>query len=652
MGLFDNLFGKKSAPQPKPSVPADSSKTAPAAPPVPIRPRGATKPAGCPDPANDPDMIRVFDGYGREMFITKQAWRDGVLLGNIKKGWNNPDDLYNIIVSALNDGFRADVIDAAQHLYEIDPNRERGACVWGIVLMEENRLDEAERVFRHYLEQHGEDGVILTNLAKVYGKRKQDAKAEEILWHALEIDPNQDNGMGWYASIYRDSGGADAALAAFRRIAALPRSWRAQMWLARAALEARDLDQAVTLYNESLSRAGSPTPADLLMQMSGDLGNHGHLPELLALTRPRFDLQAHGLSVGNNLIKAHLDLGQIVEAQQLLDQLYALKRPDWKQRLSFWDTEVAKARLSVPGEAQPPELKYGMPSIEGPVWLKTSSPAVELFPTPSGESISIAFLGSSAEVATNSKRIEHQMADAPGRMSRALPLFLAEQVAFGSDARVQTLIPWVMGERSGFVLSGIPWTDENAAGYAPQGENKSDYIVVMNLKATAEPWKVELRALRTIDGKFLGSVAGSWPSEKPEEGVPALTRKLLTLLAEQAEVSLSPPPSVYHVPSGPHFGWYLLQLEQLLAIRCASMDGGRSNHLSGERSILDGNLRLCLNTGPTSVCASSSRRRWPRGNASVPTSCLNSGKRSPCYKKKRLSRSPLNPSSSGSSTKL
>jgi len=30
-------------------------------------------------------MISVHDGYGREMFITKQAWRDSVLLG---RNWN------------------------------------------------------------------------------------------------------------------------------------------------------------------------------------------------------------------------------------------------------------------------------------------------------------------------------------------------------------------------------------------------------------------------------------------------------------------------------------------------------------------------------------------------------------------------------------
>jgi hypothetical protein len=53
------------------------------------------------DPVKDPDLIRIFDVYGREMFITRQQWRNNVLPGNIKESWNKPDDLYNLIYSAL-----------------------------------------------------------------------------------------------------------------------------------------------------------------------------------------------------------------------------------------------------------------------------------------------------------------------------------------------------------------------------------------------------------------------------------------------------------------------------------------------------------------------------------------------------------------------
>jgi hypothetical protein len=328
--------------------------------------------------------------------------------------------------------------------------------------------------------------------------------------------------------------------------------------------------------------------------MSGDLGNAVHLPELLQLTEPHFIANIHGLMVGNNLIKAHVDLRQFDAARRILDQLYAQNRGDWKQRLSYWDTEIAKARIATSSSAQKESIEMAMLTIEGPVWLKPSSPATELFPAKSGDSTIVAFLGCSAEIATNSKRVEQHIADAPGRMSRSLPLFLAEQVEFGSQACVRTLVLWVTSESPGFMVSGGAWKDDDAANYARQGEVKCDYIITTHLNSTAEPWTVELRLIRTIDAKCLGTLSSSFPSAKPEEGIPALAHQLLTLLREQAEVEPIPIPTLYQVPGAPHFAYYLLRLEQLLAVRCAGMDGVKNNFLNGEREIIDGNLQLCL----------------------------------------------------------
>lgn len=568
MSFLKNLFGKKTDP-----------------------PRQTLPPV---DPSKDPDMIRVYDGFGRELFIQKTKWRDEVLIPNIQKVWDKPDELYNMIVTALGDGFRSHVVDATKHLFEIDPIKSRAACIWGIVLMEEERLDEAEKVFRGYIEEHGEEGVILNNLAKVYSKRGNTRRAEDLLWHALEVDPNQDNGFGWYVETFRERGGEDAALDAMRRVALLPRSWRAQLWLARQALASRDLEKAMALYAEATARAGDPVPTDLLMQMSGDLGNHAHLPELIRLTESRFKVEVHGLTVGNNLIKAHLDLGQLDHAKRIVDQLYALKRPDWQQTLSYWDTEIAKARLTTMPEPTPKSLKLAMLSIDGPVWLKKDSPASELFPARATEGTVVCFIGSSAEHATNSQRIERQLPDAAGRLSRALPLFLSEQVEFGTRARARTLIPWVVEPAGAFAVSGVAWSDEDAANYARQDEPKADYVVITHLKAQMEPWSVELRLVRTIDGKRLAELSSAFMPASPQDAFPNLAYRLFTMLADHAEIRLRPPALVYEVPAAEQYAYYLLRLEQLLVVRCSAMDAAKSEFISGEHEIIDGNIQLCL----------------------------------------------------------
>lgn len=120
MNFFKKLFGaKKATPSPAPS-------TTHSAPP----PTAKT----LEDPAKDPNMIRIHDAYGREMFVTKQQWRDNVLLGHLEKLRDRPDDLANTIIQSLHDGFAAEVLPFAAHLASTDPNAERGYVLHAVAL--------------------------------------------------------------------------------------------------------------------------------------------------------------------------------------------------------------------------------------------------------------------------------------------------------------------------------------------------------------------------------------------------------------------------------------------------------------------------------------------------------------------------------------
>ncbi|PWT89292.1 MAG: hypothetical protein C5B55_11660, partial [Blastocatellia bacterium] len=178
------------------------------------------------DPAKDPNLIRVFDKYGKELFITKDEWRRNVLPGAIQSHWNQPDELYGVIINAIQDGLHQDVLNAARQLYSIDPNRVRATSAYAFLLIKDGQLDDAGRILQSYLDQNGEDALVLMNLARLYEERKQTQKSEETLWRAVEIDPNHDNGLLWYASIQEERGGKAARINALKRIAALPGSWR------------------------------------------------------------------------------------------------------------------------------------------------------------------------------------------------------------------------------------------------------------------------------------------------------------------------------------------------------------------------------------------------------------------------------------------
>ena len=120
----------------------------------------------------------------------------------------------------------------------------------------------------------GRTGSVLLNLAQVYATRNETERADATLWRALEVEPNLDNGLGWYASLAAEraaaglaagspeadqtalqQAGEQAGTEALQRVATLPGSWRAQLWLARGELNRNNLDAARALYHQALARA-------------------------------------------------------------------------------------------------------------------------------------------------------------------------------------------------------------------------------------------------------------------------------------------------------------------------------------------------------------------------------------------------------------
>jgi tetratricopeptide (TPR) repeat protein len=543
-----------------------------------------------PDP-DGPEMLRLYDEYGREVFGSRAEWRDSVLPHNLQAAWNDADQLAGLVVGGLQDRFFEEMRKPARRLAEIDANFERSAVLLAIVLLETGRVDESERVLQRHLAAHGESGVALTNLAKVHDRRGDRARALETLRRGLEVDPNQDMALSWYQAERRQDGGPEAAAAALRDVAAVRGSWRAQTWLARAALQRGDLEAAVRHYDEGFASAGEPAPADLLAQMSGDLGQAGRLREIVDLVLPRYRVGAHGLAVGNNLVKALVELNAFEQAAGLVEELHAQGRPDWAGNLGYWDTEIARARLASAPVRPAEELSVTLLRLDGPVWLPEDSPAHALFP-PRGEGgPAIVFVGSTAATGARGTGAVPQLSDARGRLSRALPVFLAEQIHFAARADVSVLVPWA--QAGGFVLIGGPWPEPDAVRHAQEG-GACTFVVITHIDASGERWRLSLRLVRCADAALIGSAEAFLPAGDPRQAPLELARRAKALIADAGVHVRSLDPPEYQVPSEADFADYLLRLEQLLAVRGAGMPGASAASLNGEHEILDGNLGLCL----------------------------------------------------------
>jgi tetratricopeptide (TPR) repeat protein len=589
MNFFRRLFGPRRRPQP------DAR-------------------SGTPAPA---EAIQMHDAYGREISLPREEWREKILRPHLERHRDAPAELVPVLVQALRDGFATEVLPFVEHLAQIDPTPERGQVLLAATLLELQRPADAELVLRGLIARRGESPLALVNLARARQVLAGPDEARPLYWRALELDPNLEDALASYVALEQTGQPASAALAAHGRVAALPDAWRARLWIARQHLEQRQLAPALKLYDEALERAPRPVPADLLQQMSGDLGNHAHLPELLQLTAPYYDVSLHGLPTGSNLLKAYHDLGQLEAARRLLDQLYAKQRPDWKNRLASWDAELTKARLDLetnpPLIARPPRiassateqtaapapLEITLLAVEGPVWLPHDSPATELFDAKAHDAPLVAFLGASAELDPTQPARDgtgNTPGDAAGRLARALPLWLTEQLELQYPSLGRTLVPWVVKPRPGFILGGVPWDDGTASRHARAcvADDPADYLVITHLRCLAEPWTIELRLLRTIDAARLATATLTCSPSDPGSALPELGRTLAALLSSYAGIDFTARNPAAGAPPPPELASaYLLRLDQALAVRTAALEPAGSA-LRGEREILDGQLHLCL----------------------------------------------------------
>jgi len=581
MSIIDRILGR--TPTDAPQIRATGRP-----PPVTEMPATAvTPPTGA--RAADERVVRVYDQFGRKVEIGREAWRRDVLLPNLAASRDNPDALYDLIVGALNDDFAADVLEAAHYLGDHDSVPQRGANLLAVVLLQLKDFPGARAVLERAISRHGENVYLLANLARAYAAAGDDERAQALIWRALQLDPNEESSLNWMISGANTRGGQQAVLAAYARAAMLPGSWRAQLWLARSALEFGQLDEATKLYEEALGRA-QPVPADLLMQLSGDLGNRGHTELLIRLTQPRFDLALHGLTVGNNLLRGYLDLGMFAEARKLLEQLYSQQRPDWREHLISWEQKLDDAQKRY-GEVATP-LEIVVMQLDQPVWARGVLGFDTLLPVKAPSAPRVHFICGSGEAhEENGGKIVSQPTNELGRIARALPMFLAEEVYLRTNARSAFLLPWM--QQGGFILSAKPWT----RGFLPADPAPPDVYVFLHVDARAAAWllKITIEPVQsaaapvTFEQSFGLASAGHDVLTLLYDVIARLTA-LLALRREESSGALGTPPTEL-LPG------YLTGIEQALAIGLAARHVGNESFLHQERSIFDHLFDVALHGG-------------------------------------------------------
>jgi tetratricopeptide (TPR) repeat protein len=410
--------------------------------------KGTGKAAAKPDQAKAQGPITVYDERGRELQISRQDWLRSVFLPALERDWNDADALYGRIIGGLRDDLSEHLLPAAERLVELDAGSERSLVVQAIVLMDAKDLGGAEQKLRTSCQKHGRTAVVLTNLAKVFDKQRDTAKACDTLREALMLDPNFENAVLWWAALARERGGDEAYLAALEELAQSPGAWLPLLWIAREALKSRNIAGARQLYEQVLTVAADMP--DALIMVSGDLGNAGQLELLVELVAPHYDVDRHGPLAGVNLAEALKELGHFEQATALVQQLLALRMAPLAERLAQLETEIARKMPPQPINEAP---HVSAMSIEGPLWLRGLYDAGWLLPQVHDASPELTFVALTSEL-SNSGVAEVQRSDDLGRLTRALPLYWNARFRLGFETTTRSLMfvvnpggPAILGAR-------------------------------------------------------------------------------------------------------------------------------------------------------------------------------------------------------------
>ena len=429
-------------------------------------------------PKENAKMMNIIDQNGRRIQITMDEWREKVLPIALKNHWDNANLLYNDILKAIQNNFISDVEEAAIHLKEIDTIKERGYNTLAILYLKNKEFNKANELLLEYLANNPKTGTILTNLAKSYYGKDEKEKAMEILWEGLTINPNQNNGLPWYASICKDRDGIDGYIDALRRASEIKGSWLPQFLLARHELNEKNIESAKEFLKIALSQ-GHVTQETLLV-ISGELGAKGYSKELIELVEPVYDFNKNDIRVGLNLLQAYLQNKEIEKGENLLNKLMMLERPDLKNALLKISNKFDKLKIEEKASTPKKDVQINMMVLDNPVWghgLKTS----KWFINNKEVKGNIAVLPYADETIREKEIKGYQKDNETSILSRGIPLYVSEMINYYTDYNNKVVMPFVRD--FGPVITNKQY---NEAALEDIGNKINAYIVITGSVMNAE----------------------------------------------------------------------------------------------------------------------------------------------------------------------
>lgn len=563
------------------------------------------------------ETITVYDSQGQPREIPRAEFMAQALPKLLAAAWNDPQLLAQQITYALGEGMHSGVVDAARRLDELDGGSERSKVLLAAVHFQNGAHEPAEEALRESLTKHGESAVTVVNLARVRAGRGDLAESETLLARALELDPNQENALGWRCQMLAERGGDAAVLEFLTGFRETPGHWRARLWLASHLMRTGKLDDG--LEEMRLCIADSSRDAAAFLSASAELGKAGCLEELVAWVAPYFDERRHRPESGFHLMQAYLQLQRRDEALAVYQRLVALNVAPLIPALTQFATALGVEPPSAPAPAAQPQRAPAQPQaaapgqaqqqieirlfvIQGPVWGQGLG-AAWLIPEKAADAPIVALSAfSDATLNVGPDAAQPQVDEVRNRLTRSLPMYLCEAVWLRTQARSDVIVPILPG--GGFVATGQLWPAETLVKGRPENQKPKFLVqglltkdaagvgvelIIVDGKSTAELHRITLKGLPNYSGvsvrlekELLDWLAGNGVTRSAPSSV--LGRVLNAGKGGSDDITVAPPAQFHDQ--------HLLALSSLLTQAIPAIGLGSREHLADERALVEACMAL------------------------------------------------------------
>jgi tetratricopeptide (TPR) repeat protein len=585
MGLFRRNKPDSKPPQPTPSAkPAEPQKPSPTPPAAtPAQPVAQTKPAASAPAAQKPAgpaTVTMVDAFGRTQQIPREQWKKEVLPQAIDAYQHAPDKLAALLLQYMRDGLSDDLLPAALRLAALDKDVERGLSILAAVQRDVGEYDSAQATLRELQQKLPESLSPLVGLAMIADRQGDRSSATALLWGALQKDGNHPDALHGWLQWEHQRLGDDAYPKALEEACALPGSWRPQLWRARHLLQKGQKDAAMTDYRHVAEKAGDES--DALFMMANDLGRAGLLDAVRELVLSRYRLEAHHPGIGVTLLNYYAATKQPKEGMDLLHRLRVRFPRVFDQQLAPFDAEFTRQLVppAAPLTGQPKVIVFRM---DRPLWYGVLGKPEFLLPPPQREGL-VLFAGL-AVIQDANKQAQVQREDELGRLSRSVPLFLAEQLHLLAGIQCGSALPVVEG--GGWVVSSAPWSEDRLTELLTDRERKDTKIVTGTVRPDGNQRRIDLWVYDTATKQRTGHATATG-----EEG--KLGPVYLQLLREVSALVGGKPDLAPAVGSETFWEKYATAQAQLSALVIAAQGLLKKELVFGQRAILEWTLALAL----------------------------------------------------------